>query len=242
MTGYSPSRPRQPAFRAWMVTFADLLSLLLAFFVLLFAMSKVETNAWKTLVDALSDHLNPLHQWTPPPVDTESTASRQFAKRAIDLDYLAGVLRAKMADGDILSHSILHRLDDTLVVSLPGNLIFSPGQAQLHDGSQQAMAALASALKLVGNSIELVGHTNATPPPSGSPFNSNWDLSLARALALANGLRAAGYADTIKTLGAADAGYHDISAKLSHAQRQILSRRVDLVIRETSAGGGANAP
>ncbi|MDA1098917.1 MAG: OmpA family protein [Proteobacteria bacterium] len=242
MTGHAPGRPRRPASRAWMVTFADLLSLLLAFFVLLFAMSSVETNAWKTLVDALSSRLNPLHHWIRPLVDPEKTAPRLFVKRAIDLDYLAGVLQAGLADSDILSQSILHRLDDALVLSLPGHLIFLPGQARLHADSQQALVVLAPVLKLVGNSIELVGHTNASPPPAGSPFGSNWDLSLARAVALANGLRAVGYTDAIKVLGAADAGYRDMSLKLSAAQREILSRRVDLVIRETSAGGGANAP
>lgn len=242
MTEFSSSRPRRPASRAWMVTFADLLSLLLAFFVLLFSMSSMETNAWKTLVDALSSRLNPLHRWIEPLVDTESSAPKLFAKRAVDLDYLAGILQAKMADSEILSQSILHRLDDALVVSLPGHLIFLPGQARLHDGNEQTMAALAGALKLVGNNIELVGHTNASPPPIGSAFNSNWDLSLARAMALANGLRAVGYADAIKVVGAADAGYHDISSKLPDARRQSLSRRVDVVIRETSAEGGAHAP
>ncbi len=242
MTEYSPIRIRRPASRAWMVTFADLLALLLAFFVLLFAMSKVETNAWKTMVDALSSRLRPLHQWIQPQVVMESTTPKLFAKRAIDLDYLAGILQAKMAGSEILGQSILHRLDDALVVSLPGHLLFLPGQARLQEGSQQVMATLGTALKLVGNNIELVGHTDASPPPSSSAFNSNWDLSLARALALARGLRAVGYTETIKVIGAADAGHDDISSKLSDAQRHILSRRVDLVIRETSAEGGANAP
>jgi chemotaxis protein MotB len=242
MTEYSPIRLRRPASRAWMVTFADLLSLLLAFFVLLFAMSKMETNAWKTLVNALSDRLNPLHQWIQPLVETESVPSKLFAKRAIDLDYLAGILQAKMADSEILSQSVLHRLDDALVVSLPGHLMFSSGRMQLHGEGQRALVALSTALKSVGNSIELVGHTDTSPPPPGSYINSNWDLSLARALALANGLRRLGYGETIKVVGAADAGYHDISTKLLDAQRKNLSRRVDLLIRETSSAGGADAP
>ena len=45
-------------------------------------------------------------------------------------------------------------------------------------------------------------------------------LSLARALTLANALQQAGYAYAVKTLGAADAGYNDISAELPEAERQ----------------------
>jgi hypothetical protein len=48
-------------------------------------------------------------------------------------------------------------------------------------------------------------------------------------------LHAVGYADTIKALAAADGGAKAISEKLPAAQRQSLSRRVDLVIREASA-------
>lgn len=242
MTEYAPTRARRSVSRGWMIIFADLLALLLAFFVLMFSMSKVEIEAWKKLVEAVSDQLNPLHQWTRPLLDAERASPRLFTKRIVDLDYLARILQAKMADSEILGQGILHRLEDGLVVSLPGDLVFPRGQARLRDGGQEAMAALATALKLVGNSIELVGHTDASPPPPDSPFMSNWDLSLARALALANGLQAAGYADDIKVLGAADAAYHDLSPKLPETKRQMLSRRIDLVIRETSALGGANAP
>lgn len=242
MTDYSPLRTRRAASRGWMITFADLLSLLLAFFVLLFAMSKVEIDAWKAMVDALSNRLNPLHQWTRPQLDTKDATPRLFAKRAIDLDYLAGVLQAKMADNEILSQGVLHRLEYGLVLSLPGDLIFSPGQTQLRHDSQRAMVALGATLKLFSNGIELVGHTDASPLPPNSPFSSNWDLSLARALALANALRSAGYANSIKVLGAANGAYHDISPRLASARRDMLARRIDLVIRESSAEGGANAP
>lgn len=242
MTRYSPIRPRGPASRAWMVTFADLLSLLLAFFVLLFAMSAVETNAWKTFADTLSNRLNPLHLWTRPQVETDRAAPRAFAARVVDLDYLSGILRAKMADSKILNQTVLHRLDHALVISLPEHLIFAPGQTRLQDGSQQNLEILSTALKSVGNSVELIGHTDTSQPPPDGPFNSNWDLSLARALALANGLRAAGYVDPIKVLGVADGGYQDISSRLPQAQRLILSRRVDLVIRETAVKGASDAP
>jgi chemotaxis protein MotB len=224
-----------------MITFADLLSLMLAFFVLLFAMSKVEIDSWKVLVEAFSNRLNPLNQWTRPLLETERTSPKLFNERTIDLDYLAGVLQAKMSDNDILAQGILHRHDDSLVVSLPGDLIFQPGQIRLSATAQQAMVSLGSTLKLVGNSLELVGHVESTPTDAGSAYASKWDLSLARALAFAGALRAAGYGYSVKVLGAADGGAGDISSELPEAMRQSLARRIDLVIRETSAEGGGNA-
>ena len=45
--------------RAWMITFTDLASLLLAFFVLLFSMSSVRMDSWQVAIDSLSRTLNP---------------------------------------------------------------------------------------------------------------------------------------------------------------------------------------
>lgn len=241
MTDHASTPSRRSPSRTWMITFADLLSLMLAFFVLLFAMSKVEIDSWKALVEAFSSRLNPLNQWSRPLLETERASPKLFDERVVDLDYLAGVLQAKMSDSDILGQGILHRLDDSLVVSLPGDMIFQPGQAQLRAAAQQAMVSLSSTLKLVGNSLELVGHAESALPDAGTPYASKWDLSLARALAFADALRAAGYGYSVKVLGAADGGAGDVSSELPKALRQSLSRRIDLVIRETSAEGGDNA-
>ena len=66
MTEFGATEIRRNYSKGWMITFADLLSLMLAFFVLLFAMSKVEVDSWKALVDSLSNRLNPLSEWTRP--------------------------------------------------------------------------------------------------------------------------------------------------------------------------------
>ncbi len=236
------SEPRRVRPRGWMITFADLLSLVLAFFVLLFAMSKVEIDSWKAVVEALSSRLNPLSSWSRPQLETERSTPKLFDTRTMDLDYLAGLLQTKLSGDATLGKSILHRLEDRLVVSLPGDLLFPVGESRLLADSQGAVVALASALKLFGNSIELVGHSEAEPPAAGSPFNSNWDLTLARALSLADGLRKVGYNFHIKVIAAADAGAANLSAKLPDQRRRSLARRIDLVIHETGATGGSDAP
>ncbi|MDP6343321.1 MAG: flagellar motor protein MotB [Alphaproteobacteria bacterium] len=234
------SLPRRQPDKGWMITFADLMALLLTFFVLLFSMSKVETEAWQALVDALANRLNPSHESSRPLLESERNAPQLFASRAIDLDYLAGVMQDKIADDPTLRRGLLRRLDDRLVFSLPGELVFEPGQASLHAASEPAMVALGAALQLVGNSVSLIGHSDPSPPPPNSPFTSNWDLSLARAVVLANALTASGYPHPLRVLGAADAGYADLSPGLSEGQRQRLSRRVDIVIRETGIEGGGD--
>jgi chemotaxis protein MotB len=161
MSDHSTMRTRQAPTQVWMITFADLLSLMLAFFVLLFAMSKVEVESWKTLVEAFSSRLNPLNQWTRPLLETERAAPKLVTKRAIDLDYLSGVLQAKMADSDILGQGILYRRADSLVVSLPGDLLFPPGQARLLADTRQAVVSLGATLKLVGNRLEIIGRSHA---------------------------------------------------------------------------------
>ena len=89
---------RAKAEQRWLITFADLISLLLAFFVMLFAMSAVELETWKVLTNALSAKLDPAHQR-----DAEKPLTRQADDsvplvQAADLDYLPRGNRRKAAE------------------------------------------------------------------------------------------------------------------------------------------------
>ncbi len=228
--------PSKPTSRAWMITFADLMSLLLTFFVLLFSMSQVKLDAWHALVQALSKRLNPSVEWTDPRLRFEANAPETRNRRAVDLSYLQRVLEEKIAGDPVLSRGLIVRLDDRLLLSLPADLLFAPGRAEPTPAARNAAGVLASALAFVANQLEIQGHTDPDPLSGSGRFASNWELSLARATAVANAMAAGGYGLPIHVFGLADSRFFDLSTALSESRRMRLGRRVDLVLRDGAAG------
>ena len=131
----------------------------------------------------------------------------------------------------MLSRAILTRLDDGLVISLPSDALFETGSAALTEAAGEAAVLLVEVLSLVGNRVDIHGHSDPTPV-SGGKFVSNWELSLGRALSLATMLLEAGLTKDIAAFGFADSRYADISSEFAGDQRLRLGRRVDVMIRE----------
>jgi len=208
-----------------------MLALLLTFFVLLFSMSTVDSGSWQAMVGSLTQRLNPVGM-TREIVDEEPPdIPRIFLPRAANLDYLQSVLEQKLDDEPLLSGAVMHRLDDRLMISLPADFLFPVGGAVLTEAGSGAARVLGDMLHLVGNQVDVNGHTDPKVMAAGGRFRSNWDLSLARAVAVARALEQGGYDRQIVAYGMADSRFEDIETELGRAVRMNLARRVDVVVR-----------
>lgn len=225
----------QPPSKAWMITFADLVSLMLTFFVMLFAMSSVKMDQWDAMTDTLTQTLNPGKITAVAAATAKFNIGTIFRRQATNLDYLSTVLESGFAGDPILSRSQIMLLDDRLIVAMPGDLLFPAGQAVMPDEAKSALFTLGSLLRNVGNQIGVNGHTDPVPPSPDKGFQSNWELSLARSSAIANALRKSGYTDDIIAYGYADSRFGQLP-KLSETDRAALGRRVDVVIFPTVGG------
>jgi len=225
-TGYAAARP--PAM--WLVIMIDLLALLVSFFVMLFSTSQIELEAWRALTSRAQGGVSATVAPIVPPDDR--AAPRTLAPRAADLDYLHRLLADKTANHPALREAKLRRAADRIVLALPGDLLFRPDSAELSERARAAAAELAGALRFVANQVEVTGHADPTPPSAHGPFPTNWELSLARALAFAAALRESGYSLDVNAIAYAD-------SRFDEAEGPAAARRVELVIRE--AKGGARA-
>jgi|SaaInlStandDraft_6_1057023.scaffolds.fasta_scaffold14746_2 chemotaxis protein MotB len=216
---------------AWMLTFTDLVSLMLTFFVLLFSMSNIKVDRWNDVIDALSQSLNPSSTKAQSSATASFNIATLFRKRAINLDYLTSVLDEAVAKDDLLASSQLMRLEDRLVIALPGDLLFQPGKAVLAENARKALFNLGGVLRNIGNQIGINGHTDPAPP-TGSDYTSNWELSMGRATAVANALMRAGYTEDIVAFGYADSRFKELP-DMPAAERRTLGRRVDIVVFPT---------
>lgn len=219
-----PSAPRA----LWLISFADLSCLLLTFFVLIFSMSTLNREKWPEVASALSRQ----RVTTDAPETSLPNAQYNIAttvrKRAINLDYLHAVLRDTLAADARLRKVRLQLLEDRIVISLPGDLIFSPGSAVLDRNAAGAVFELGGLLSNITNPVAVIGHTDRGPM-RGSAFTSAWELTVGRAAAVANLLKRAGYTRDVAVLGAGNGRYAEVEA-LPANERDGAARRVDLVI------------
>lgn len=214
--------------RTWIVSFADLLSLMLTFMVMLFAMTNVDKPAPPAAgVDTLAATLD----WAGrelPATAAHFSVDRVQSRPGLDLDYLAEVLRTTLAEAPLLSPARIERHDDRLVVALPATLLFAPGTADVSVQARAALANLAPTLRGIRNRLAIDGHADPEAIRSGGPYDSNWELSLARALAIAEVLAATGLDRPIVCYGLADSRYDELG-EMAESERRAVARRVDLV-------------
>ncbi len=224
-----------PGTSTWLVTFTDLIGLLLAMFIMIFAMSNLDSNRWQSMMGALdSTSGQPGGPQRVRPA-AESTVPPLVELPGEDLDYLSSLLRERMDGDPVLAEGILQSLEDRVVLSFPGELLFAPGAVEPGTAAREALFRLGGLLRNLDNRVEIAGHADPTAPPEG--FESNWELSLARALAVARLLREAGYIEALRLRGYGDSRADWVSPRLAAPRRQELARRVDISIHRSRSAG-----
>jgi chemotaxis protein MotB len=225
--------PPQKSSGVWLVTFADISALLLAFFVMIFSMSTLELDKWEAVISRLTKGDPDAIQLRPAPVSENSIPTVDIPP-ALPLGYLARVLNEKLGDASLAGKVQIHRLDQLIVVSLPTQALFLPGKADLTPDAREAIFQVSSALSQIGNQIDIQGHT--APPADDSPGTDwKWRLSLARAAAVGDELKRVGYRGNPVILGLADSRYRYLDPDMPEKRRLELARRVDMIIHPTES-------
>ncbi len=218
---------KESAKTAWMLTFADLLSLMLTFFVLLYAMSQITRAQWEEVVRSLQQRLNP-ERVLEVTFSEDFTITKKETPAANNLDYIYTILNDKLGKAVTSREVTLRRLDDRVVVSLASDLLFAPGSAEIQPKAGSTLRLVSDAVGSLNTKLTINGHTDPSPIKT-QEYPSNRELSLARAHKIADRLYAAGYLFTIEAYGLADSRYDEINA--FGVEKQRLARRVDIEVR-----------
>lgn len=201
----------------WLISFTDLISLLFAFFVLMFAMSEPDGARWARMADGLSARstASAPSDRVPDPRAAFNAATVEPQSR-VSLDYLGALLRTQLADRPELAGVFVQREDDRVVIVFPGELLFEHNGLLIGERGRRALHTVGAVVGRIGNRIEVVGHAEREDAASGQA----WERSLGRAVAVSAALRGSGYrgdlvARSVMVPGAARGG-----------------PRVDVVVRE----------
>jgi len=236
----------------WLVSYADFITLLFAFFVVLFATAKADQKkqmqmaqaidaAFKSLgifPDAtrkLSRNLNSAGGTDPAAIPMNIVMGDDVlspAKVKDDLENLRRDLEQRLSN-QVAQHTVSIRMGhDGLVISLREAGFFDSGSAIPRRETLPALRQIAASLARTPYDLRVEGHTDNVPIHTAT-FDSNWELSSARATHIARlflDLRAIP-ADRLSAAGYAE--FHPVASNASPEGRA-ANRRVDLVVRPRS--------
>lgn len=225
----------EKAGESWLIIFADLLALLLTFFVLMFSMSSVQVSKWEAVVQSLSENLNPSRAQIQEEDWQNIEAAMVEQKEALSLTYLKKIFENKLQYDPILRRSSVTVLDDRLAITLPADVIFEKGQSEFSRDANKSMQELGAALQSIQNKITVVGHTDMEPT-SGRFYPTNWELSLVRAISVAKLIEQAGYTQNIEIFGNGSSRFDELDESIPLDERYLLARRVDIFIHREDRG------
>jgi chemotaxis protein MotB len=209
----------------WLLTYADLITLLLGLFVILYAMSKIDAGRYAELVQALGGVFGGAQQGTmagnhgiiEPPIQIVGERQRieQEIKHQMKENLSKGLMSVEQNERGITVHMM-------------EELLFPSGSAELKQSSLAALDTLASILTTLRNDVRVEGHTDNVPIHT-QLYPSNWHLSVSRAMNTAYYLMGDKRLDPERLSVTGYSEYRPLSPNTSDENRS-RNRRVDIVI------------
>jgi chemotaxis protein MotB len=239
-------QPEHANHERWLVSYADFITLLFAFFVVLFASSQSDKKKQMKLAVAMQSAFTPLgtfdaHSKTPPLTDTSAAAAIDAPPAPLTPPLpttstetleqtkarLTRLLAQQVAAGRIPPGGMTMRITtDGLVISLHEAGFFPSGSAEVRAASIPMLAILANTLP--AGPLRIEGHTDNVPIHTVQ-FASNWELSTARSTAIARLLLERGPIDPANLSAAGYAEFHPTASNVTEDGR-MQNRRVDIIL------------
>ena len=258
-THETPQRSRSHAnHERWLVSYADFITLLFAFFVVLYSSSQVDKRKVGKLALAIQVAFQEMGVFqastTEIPIDAtdpmpfSNVQAIETAERTASLGRIAsppdGTIGTSVENGDLaqlqaelettlaseikLKAVAMRREPDGLVISLREVGFFESGSARMKSASQGALDRIAGVLSKRDYRLRIEGHTDNAPIHTAQ-FPSNWELSTSRATEIVRLLILRDGFSPARLSAAGYAEYHPVASNLT-ADGRGMNRRVDIVI------------
>jgi chemotaxis protein MotB len=208
----------------WLLTYADMITLLLALFIILFSISTISKVKFKALAHEMSGGFSA--------TDPDNHAPREKLQDTRSLDVLAKQLQKYVRDHKLDKNVAVHNERRGVVVSLrTDSAMFASGSAVLQPQAGVLIHELAGFLltpEQRGRILKIEGNTDDVPIATPL-YPTNWELSTSRAVAVTRHLSEHDgiSSDRLAAIGFAE--WHPLVANTSEANR-LLNRRVDIVV------------
>lgn len=209
----------------WLVTYSDLITVLLIFFIVLYSLSaKISAKNFDKLAKSLNNSLSKKK--------VENKAKDPFA---LDMEVNeemkdeAAVIRRAMAPFAGKSNVRVDLTNKGVVISLADTSFFDLGSTELSEKGKPALLKIASILATESNAISVQGHTDDTP--AGRPGITNWVIGAQRAASVARFLASDGHV-AYKRFEITSFGEYKPLFPNDTPEHRAMNRRVDIVVQE----------
>lgn len=221
----------------WLVSYADFITLLFAFFVVMYSISSVNVGKYRTVSESIKAALNPI---VSPPSSPSAfnlnahkpalTAPNTPGSREVAMRRLRNLVQVINGSPQMSLVRIVEKVNGDIVITIPDQVLFNSGEAAVRPEALRFLEGLGAAILELDRHTRVEGHTDNVPIRTAQ-FPSNWELSAARAVMVvrvlselygvpADHLAAVGHADT-----------RPVTANLDAKQRA-KNRRVEVIILE----------
>lgn len=232
----------------WMTTYGDLVTLLMCFFVLLFAFSSIDAQKFEAVMESFQGSAGVLSggkalSEAPFVFDAmpESQTSKEQVVEMKKLEELKEKVEDYLEENDMQAQVELKLEERGLVIRFKDNVLFSPGSAVINNESFRILDFLAGLLnseELIDEEIMVEGHTDNVP--INTPVHpSNWELSTNRATNVVRYfVENSGFIPT-RISAAGFSEYRPIASNET-ADGRAANRRVDIVVINKSETNDVN--
>lgn len=215
----------------WVVTYGDMMSLLLTFFIMLVSMSKMkEEGTMRAMLDAISESFGAADGPFGVPGTSRQRNSIYTKPASKGNKDRGGTEKDSRKSGGIGGpNPQVRTISKGTIVTMGGPVCFSGGSAELLDQLKEDLNQIADLVRDKANIIEIKGHSSPEPLPPDSPYRDHLDLSYARAVNVARYFT--------KSLGISDqriiitaVGDTEPTVITRDRDQQQLNHRVDVII------------
>ncbi|TYO95537.1 OmpA/MotB family protein [Desulfallas thermosapovorans] len=246
-----PKKGHGAGLERWLITYADMITLLLIFFIVMYTLSKLDAAKFETLAESLAavfgaggmvlDSPGPeIIPGAPPEqmadiireMDEQGTETQLENLQLIDIK---SQLEEYIKQNGLEARVSVTSEERGVVLSFQNEVLFDLGSSQLTGQAREILSKVAPILAATPNYIRVEGHTDDLPINTAQ-FPSNWELSAARATNVVQEfIRVHGFEP--RKLSASAYGEYRPRMPNSNPENRQLNRRVDLVILSSEFAG-----
>lgn len=191
----------EEAGEAWLLPYSDLMTLLLALFIALFAMSQTDSSKMQALAQAFTAAFNmggpsffsgmgPSMSMPSTPSSGAESSNSAYMEENENLREAQEKLEQYIKENNLQDQVSTELTEDGLMIRLKEKALFASGSASLQGQAEQIVPVIAALLSSLPERVTISGHTDNVPI-STAQFPSNWELSSSRAVNLMRGLMGA---------------------------------------------------
>ena len=218
----------------WVVTFGDMMSLLLAFFVLLFSMSELrkDTPRYDGVVKAIQKQFGYNANSGQTPTDAKPLSVMQVLEQSA---YENKIKKVSVTDDPSIQgkETTVTRVREGLKFTVGGLVTFEPGSAELKPEALKQLSRLAKIIRGKNNKIDVRGHATGGDQVPGATYQSLDELSFARAKAVKDYMTNPKHGIREQRIRIVASGVHEpLKTRAYNKTQQKINRRVEIFVLE----------